>query len=253
MDQVGQPEPVRRALPTVVADALERIWDGATADDLESAVLDFKEDPAHTPTKNPDAKTTQTLVAAATCFANGSAGRGFIVFGIADRTPGPAAFNGTGLAPTDVEHRIFAHTRPHLSVDAWVETVHGARLIVIHVPAGLAVHTGIDGVVRHRVGDSCLPLAGPELDALTRLRANPDQTARASDVPVTQYDEEGPQRRRRCPAGRDPRPDGPAHRAQRAHRRRLPHRRRRDPLPPASGGASAGPACGTPGVRRDRR
>ncbi|HCT15108.1 ATP-binding protein [Corynebacterium nuruki] len=190
MDQVGPPEPVRRALPTVVADALERIWDGATADDLESAVLDFKEDPAHTPTKNPDAKTTQTLVSAATCFANGSAGRGFIVFGIADRTPGPAAFNGTGLAPTDVEHRIFAHTRPHLSVDAWVETVHGARLIVIHVPAGLAVHTGIDGVVRHRVGDSCLPLAGPELDALTRLRANPDQTARASDIPVTQYDEE---------------------------------------------------------------
>lgn len=187
MDQV---DPVRRALPTVVADALDRIWDGATADDLESAVLDFKEDPAHTPTKNPDAKTTGTLVAAATCFANGSAGRGFIVFGIADRTPGPAAFNGTGHDPADIEHRIFAHTRPHLSVDAWVETVHGVRLIVIHVPAGLTVHTGIDGVVRHRVGDSCLPLAGPELAALTRLRANPDQTVRASDVPVTRYDED---------------------------------------------------------------
>ena len=92
----------KRALPNVVADALERIWEGATADDLESAVLDFKEDPAHTPTRNATAKVVDMLVKTATCFANGSAGRAFIVFGIADRTPGPDAFNGTDRDPADI-------------------------------------------------------------------------------------------------------------------------------------------------------
>lgn len=178
----------KRALPNIVADALERIWEGATADDLESAVLDFKEDPAHTPTAHVTAKTADMLVRTAACFANGSAGRAFIVFGIADRTPGPAAFNGTGRDPADIAHTIFANTRPHLAVDAWSTQVHGARLVIIRVAAGMAVYTGFDGVVKHRVGDSCLPLDGAELAEMTRARRNPDPTAQPVALPASALD-----------------------------------------------------------------
>ncbi|MGO3361695.1 MAG: RNA-binding domain-containing protein [Corynebacterium sp.] len=180
----------QRALPRDVAEALDRILDGAVADDLESAVLDFKEDPVHTPTRNPDAKARNMLVKTSCCFANGSSGRGFIVFGIADRTPGPDAFNGTERDPVEIEHLIFTATRPHLTVDAWAAYAHGARIVVIRVPAGLAVHTGVDDVVRHRVGDACLPLAGPGLTALEKARRDPDYTAGASPVPVASYDPE---------------------------------------------------------------
>lgn len=180
----------QRALPRDVSEALDRILDGAVADDLESAVLDFKEDPSHTPTRNPDQKAHDMLVKTSCCFANGSAGRGFIVFGIADRTPGPDAFNGTERDPTEIEHLIFAATRPHLTVDAWAAYAHGARIVVIRVPAGLAVHTGVDEVVRHRVGDACLPLEGPARTALEKERGNPDATAAASTVPVASYDPE---------------------------------------------------------------
>lgn len=179
----------KRALPNIVADALERIWDGATADDLESAVLDFKEDPAHTPTAHATAKTADLLVKTATCFANGSAGRAFIVFGIADRTPGPAAFTGTDRDPADIAHTIFANTRPHLTVDAWSARSHGTRIVVVRVAAGPAVYTGFDGVVRHRVGDACLPLDGQERDDLVRARGNPDPTARAVALPASALDD----------------------------------------------------------------
>ena len=111
------------------------------------------------------------LVKTACCFANGSSGRAFVVFGIADRTPGPDAFNGTERDPTEIEHLIFAATRPHLTVDAWAAYAHGTRIVVIRVPAGLAVHTGIDEVVRHRVGDACLPLEGSARSALEEARA----------------------------------------------------------------------------------
>lgn len=179
----------KRALPNVVADALERIWDGATADDLESAVLDFKEDPAHTPTRDATAKAVDMLVRTATCFANGSANRAFIVFGIADRTPGPTAFNGTCRDPADIAHTIFANTRPHLTVDAWSAEIHDTRLVIIRVTAGLAVYTGFDGVVKHRVGDSCLPLDGAERTELERIRRNPDPTARPVTLPHGALDE----------------------------------------------------------------
>jgi ATP-dependent DNA helicase RecG len=180
----------QRALPRDVAEALDRILDGAVADDLESAVLDFKEDPVHTPTRNPDQKAHNMLVKTACCFANGSSGRGFIVFGIADRTPGPDAFNGTERDPTEIEHLIFAATRPHLTVDSWAAHAHGARIVVIRVPAGLAVYTGIDHIVRHRVGDACLPLEGASLEALEADRGNPDYTSVPSPVPVASYDPE---------------------------------------------------------------
>ncbi len=180
----------QRALPRDVSEALDRILDGAVADDLESAVLDFKEDPVHTPTRDPDQKAHDMLVKTACCFANGSSGRAFVVFGIADRTPGPDAFNGTERDPTEIEHLIFAATRPHLTVDAWAAYAHGTRIVVIRVPAGLAVHTGIDEVVRHRVGDACLPLEGPARSALEEARGNPDATAAASAVPVASYDAE---------------------------------------------------------------
>jgi ATP-dependent DNA helicase RecG len=180
----------RRALPRDVSEALDRILDGAVADDLESGVLDFKEDPVHTPTRRPDEKAADMLVKTACCFANGSAGRGFIVFGIADRTPGPDAFNGTDRDPADIAHLIFTRTRPHLTVDAWDAYAHGARIIVIRVPAGLAVYAGPDGVVRHRVGDSCLPLDGEPRELLERARGNPDHTAARSSVPVRDFDAE---------------------------------------------------------------
>lgn len=180
----------KRALPNIVADALDRIWAGATADDVESAVLDVKEDPAHTPTRDAAAKAVDILVTTATCFANGSAGRAFIVFGIADRIPGPAAFTGTQRDPEDIAHAIFANTRPHLTVDAWSSEVYETRIVIIRIAAGSAVYTGWDGKVKHRVGDACLPLSEAERAELIRARHNPDPTARPVVLPRGALDEQ---------------------------------------------------------------
>jgi hypothetical protein len=61
-------------MPAGVRSALDAVWAGATADSMESAVLDFKEDPARAAGAsggNPDARVVEMLLDEAVCLANG--------------------------------------------------------------------------------------------------------------------------------------------------------------------------------------
>ncbi|WP_312899422.1 ATP-binding protein [Corynebacterium variabile] len=182
---------VQGSLPTQVTEALERIWegcDGVTADDLETATLDFKEDPVHHRGGNPDAKAVELLIDAMVCFANGDAGDAWLVFGIGDRRSGPEAFTGTDRDAMALTGKIFNATRPNLRVEPTVVTVHGCRIIAFRVPAGLTVYTRTSGAATYRDGDRCRPLEGEVRRHLEYRRANPDYTARASSVGADQLD-----------------------------------------------------------------
>ena len=62
-----------------IIQALRSIEAGATADSLESEILDFKEDPAvHPQNRNPDASLVEFLIDEAVCFSNADSGNAFI-------------------------------------------------------------------------------------------------------------------------------------------------------------------------------
>lgn len=179
---------VHDLLPTEVAAALDRIWDGAVADDLETATLDFKEDPVHHPGGNPDAKAIELLIDATICFANGEAGDAYLVFGVGDRRHGPDAFTGTDRDADELTRKVFNSTRPNLRIEPTVVDSHGCRIIVFRVPAGLTVYTRTSGAATYRDGDRCRPLEGEVRRNLEYRRTNPDYTARPSRIPAADLD-----------------------------------------------------------------
>lgn len=176
-------------VPAFIDDALTAIFEGATGNDRESAVLDFKEDPARTGERgNADARAIEILLDEAICFANGVAGDGYIVFGVADKTPGPAAFTGTDRDADYLVKRILDKTRPPLRVEGRTVERNGATLILFRVPEGLTVYTRTSGAATQRVGTSCLPLEGTARRQLEHVRTNPDFTARPSHISVDELD-----------------------------------------------------------------
>lgn len=180
-------------LPQEVAHALDAIRAGATGDALESSTLDFKEDPARVPTRqrgsgNPDAKVVESVLDAAICFANGSAGEAHIVLGVADKRAGLEAFSGTDRDAQWVERKVFESTIPHLRVEARDLSYHEVRLLLIRVPEGLSVYTRTNGAARRRVGTQCVPMTENDRRALQYARANPDLTARPSSSTLDDLD-----------------------------------------------------------------
>lgn len=166
-----------------LGEILQRILDGATADSLETDLLDFKRDP-HTVSGrgapgNPQARLVEELVDAVVCFANGRGGR--IVLGVDDRASSESAFVGTAADSTFLRNRIYGNTKPQLTVPIDEIEVAGARLLVITVPEGLDLVTDSKGKALRRSGTSCAPLSEDARRALAHERRNPDFTARASD------------------------------------------------------------------------
>lgn len=180
------------SLPPEVARSLKAIVEGATGDALETATLDFKEDPARIPGRatkgNPDARAVETILDACICFANGSAGDAHIVLGVADNRPGPEAISGTAYEPAWLEHRVFEGTVPKLRVEASAIDFQNTHIVLIRVPEGLSVYSRTSGAARQRIGNRCEPLGDDERRALLLARLNPDLTARSSDLRVDDLD-----------------------------------------------------------------
>ncbi|WP_158579850.1 ATP-binding protein [Geodermatophilus marinus] len=151
--------------------ALARIADGDTADSLEHGTLDFKTDSARPKDTHAD------LASAAVCFANASGG--FIVLGVADRTPGPAAFVGTKLDAAVVRRQIFELTQPGLDLRVEEAMREGAQLLVLAVPEGLDVHATTKGVYSWRRHDTCVPMRPVDVQRLGEERRGEDWSARA--------------------------------------------------------------------------
>lgn len=132
---------------------LDRLAD-ASADDLESAHLEFK---PWTGAK----EDMRVAVEYAACLAN--ADGGVIVFGVADRLRGrAAAIHGASGYDLDVWRRgIFDATRPHLSVEvSELSVAEGTgRLLVVRVPPGTSPPYGTaQGLFKQRIGKNCMPL-----------------------------------------------------------------------------------------------
>lgn len=181
---------IAQGCPATVAEALVEILSGKTADELESSTLDFKEDPAYRNKDGADAKAVEMLVDEAICFANGSAGDAYIVLGVADKVAGAAALTGTHRDPRYLEKKIFDKTKPNLRVEAAAINVEGSNLIIVRVPAALAVYGRTSGAASHRVGTECKPLDEDTRRRLYYQRANPDFTAQSSNFSAEDLDPE---------------------------------------------------------------
>ncbi|OFT66926.1 helix-turn-helix domain-containing protein [Corynebacterium sp. HMSC05D03] len=124
-----------------IIQALRSIEAGATADSLESEILDFKEDPAvHPRNRNPDASLVEFLIDEAVCFSNADNGNAFIVLGVADKKSGPEAFTGTQRELDWLIRKIFEGTQPNIHIEAEELEWCGARLIVLRVPRGITLY-----------------------------------------------------------------------------------------------------------------
>lgn len=172
-------------LPAHVREALESIRDGATADDMESEALEFKEDPHHhAKAKNPRASLFEKLIDECVCFANSDAASGFIVVGVADDRKGEAAFTGTDLDTEEAIRAVFNGTKPNLRVNADDFFFAESRLVLIKIPEALTLYTRTKGQASKRVGKSCQLLTEHERHGILATRANSDYSNKASQRSV---------------------------------------------------------------------
>ena len=123
--------PRRRTL-----DAIDAVLKGARAADVESEIVDFKEergtfDPSNL-SRGPIAPHHEAAARALTeevgCLANSDSG-GVLIVGVADDHAGPAAFVGTYLDIAWLRERIYALTQPSISVDLIEEAARDASRI----------------------------------------------------------------------------------------------------------------------------
>lgn len=175
-------------------DAIAAVVAGARAADVESEIVDFKEeagtvvaggqrvaiDGEHEPA-------AQALAAEVACMAMSERG-GAIVVGINDKAAGPAAMVGTFLDLDWLRRRIYVLTQPNFSIDVIEElTEHGKRLYVINVaPALSEIRSG--GKLRTRIGTDCLELEGDRAREFLERWRSYDWSAEASSERLSACD-----------------------------------------------------------------
>lgn len=147
-------------------EALDRIVAGKTANEMEHELLDFKRQ------GRSREETASILAEAAACFANASGGT--IILGVADRTAGIGAIQGTDLDASWVRQRIYAKTQPALDVVVSELQFHGERLLAVTVQEGLDVYLAEGQAPKRRFEASCMPMSTTELARLSDERRGTD-------------------------------------------------------------------------------
>src|SRR5215471_7952003 len=159
-------------LEVVLAD----LGHGIPASAFESDHLEFKE-PAETVKK-----TLAILAETAVCLSNAEGG--LIVLGINDRATGRAeALVGAPASRyplDDVRRGIFERTAPPLTLIAEERLVDGVRLVVLRVPAGLAIHATSAGLATRRMGSQCVPFTPDQQREVLVARGFYDWSAEAT-------------------------------------------------------------------------
>jgi ATP-dependent DNA helicase RecG len=166
-------------------DAIVAVAGGTRARDVETEVLDFKEeagtvsadgrqtiDPNHEPA-------ARALAAAVACMAMSDDG-GIIVVGVDDKEAGTDAFVGSFLDLGWLRRRIHALTQPNFSIDVPEEVIQdGKRLYLINVPPALSeIRSG--GKLRARLGTDCVELDGDRAREFLERRRSYDWSAESS-------------------------------------------------------------------------
>ncbi|MCY3925650.1 MAG: putative DNA binding domain-containing protein [bacterium] len=168
-------------IPGEVSNALERIDHGESPGDLESETLEFKSG------RGGPRKTLTALVEAAACLANSQGGT--VVAGAENDVSGIDAYTGTDLDILEVLRYIFDTASPRLTVSVAEHRHREARLLVISVPMGAAVH-GVSGRVTRRIGRHCMPLSPSEVANLHIERSGLDPSEVGSGRSVDEADQE---------------------------------------------------------------
>lgn len=156
---------------------LSKAGGSAPARAFESDRLEFKR------TADSLKTTLQLLADAAVCFANANGGQ--IVVGIDDR----AVERSTALVGVDpaysievVRRGIFDRTRPPLTLNISERFEDGVRLLVIDVPAGIALHSNTAGLATRRLGTECRPFTPDQQREVLVARGHIDWSAESSGL-----------------------------------------------------------------------
>ncbi|AEH08098.1 MULTISPECIES: ATP-binding protein [Protofrankia] len=158
--------------------ALARILAGSMAEREETATLDFKEAPTARGRRSASevqGELERIIVDACLCFANGDGG--IVVLGVADRTPGAAAFVGTDTDAERLKSRVYQLSQPPLLVDVRERVFADARLLELRVPRGIEVHADSQGRARRRIGTDCHPMSPAEIVLVRQERSGYDPSA----------------------------------------------------------------------------
>ena len=150
---------------------------GHAAQELESQQLEFKQ-PAESVKK-----TLDILADAAVCFANADGGR--IVLGVDDKaTKRREALVGVSLdySLEVLRKGIFDRTSPPLTLLAGERVEDGARLVVLDVPPGVAIHSNNAGRATRRLGTECRPFTPAEQREFLIARGQVDWSAESSGL-----------------------------------------------------------------------
>ena len=183
--------PIRRQ---AALDAIARVVSGDRAEDVESDLVDFKEEAGtvvpggqRRPISDKHAPAAEALAIEVACLANTRSG-GVLVVGVADQSGGPAALTGTYLDLSWLRERIWALTSPHYSVDEIEEVIEqGRRLYLINVPPAIEeIRSG--NKLRMRRGKSCEEVSGDDARRLLEERRGFDWTAQPSGTHLSEAD-----------------------------------------------------------------
>lgn len=170
--------------------AVASIGESWRADEVERARLDFKETPetARGGRTSPGERKSfrRSIAETAACLANAEGGA--IVVGIRDRAT-TRADALQGVDPTlyrldDFTAAVHSGTVPPLTIEAAEDLIDGKRLVFLRVPRGTVVHSTTDGTYKHRVRDSCVPLASDELRDLQAVRGQFDWSAKPTEFTI---------------------------------------------------------------------
>ena len=157
------PQPQRREEVERVLRVLSQ--GGTSADELESAIVDIKEeagrraaDGSILPGSPHNNEAAERLAEAAACMAN-SAGGGALVVGVDDKT---GRIIGAETDPQWLKSRIYDLTERKLAVQVDRVAAGGAKLLIIEVPQALEP-VPYKGKYQHRVDARCVPATRTEL------------------------------------------------------------------------------------------
>ncbi|OYT69920.1 MAG: hypothetical protein CFK49_12030 [Armatimonadetes bacterium JP3_11] len=164
---------------------LQRL-DHQKASELESETLEFKEWDKDWEQGQGRRDFYRLLAEYAVCFANQRGGT--LVLGVKDKVKGFArAIKGCGAYdPVEIRTRIYDMTDPKILVeieDLWIDEL-GVRLLLVHFPSGIGIHTTTDGVAKIRIGADCKPMTGSMRQQRLVEIGVVDVTAQTIDAPV---------------------------------------------------------------------
>ncbi len=165
--------------------ALSAVEGGAKTSDVETDVVDFKEERG---TVGPGGKRSPVdaqhepaaiaLAAEVSCLANSDDG-GVLVVGVDDKAAGTDAFVGTYLDLEWLRRRVHALTQPNYNVEIEELLLAGARLYLIDVPPALE-EVRSAGKLRTRLNKECVELSGDRARQFLERRRGYDWSAAPS-------------------------------------------------------------------------